>query len=401
MRLRISMLLALWVLISLGTSFAQGGSPTGSTTESAPEAQKALLLLQVEVAGTIRSGSAVIVRSGPEALALTSFEAVRGAAAIHALVPGRGLVMAHLEKFAPEANLALLKISVADLPAARLGDSELLRPEDPIEMLTAAPVEEGNLATAMTPLIRRGKVGNILNRPGGTVLQLLFDAALTDESTGAPILSVNSGDVVGIALSRASAGNDAARTAIPGNLAAAFGYDLAKASGATASIRVLDGSQAPVEGGPGQKTAQPRSNWIGYVVAIVCGLLVVGVVAAVVLRRGNKPPPFSILPRLPEGVSMAFVDAEGNLLPMDRDPIRVGRAADNDWSFNDSSVSNYHARIKKNTRGSGYEVEDLRSTNGTWVRERRIGGAEVIDPGTKVRFGKIEVLLMTRAQSTG
>jgi hypothetical protein len=396
MRLRITMFLALWALISLGVSHAQGGDPASP----APAAQKALLLLQVEVAGTIRSGSAVIVQSGPEALALTSFEAIRGAAAIHALVPGRGLVMAHLDKFAPEANLALLKISVADLPSARLGDSDLLRPDDPIEMITAAPVEEGNLATAMTPLIRRGKVGNILNRPGGTVLQLLFDAALTDESTGAPILSTNSGDVVGIALSRASAGNDAARTAIPGNLAAAFGYDLAKASGATASVRVLDGSQAPVEGAPGQKKA-PSNNWLGYVIAVACGLLVVGGVAAVVLRRGNKPPPFSVLPRLPEGVTMAFVDSEGNLLPMERDPIRVGRAADNDWPFNDSSVSNYHARIKKNKRGSGYEVEDLRSTNGTWVRERRIGGAEVIDPGTKVRFGKIEVLLMTRSQSTG
>jgi len=165
-------------------------------------------------------------------------------------------------------------------------------------------------------------------------------------------------------------------------------------------VRVLDGSQDPVEGTPGQKKA-PSSNWLGYVIAVVCGLVVVGVVAAVVLRRAPKAPPFSVLPRLPEGVTMAFVDAEGNLLAMDRDPIRVGRAADNDWSFNDSSVSNYHARGKKNKRGSGYEVEDLRSTNGTWVRERRIGGAEVIDPGTKVRFGKIEVLLMTRSQSTG
>jgi hypothetical protein len=396
MRLRITMFLALWALISLGVSQAQGDDPASP----APAAQKALLLLQVEVAGAIRNGSAVIVQSGQEALALTSYEAVRGAAAIHALVPGRGLVMAHLDKFAPEANLALLKISIADLPSVRLGDSDLLRPDDPIEMVTANPVEEGNLATAMTPLIRRGKVGNILNRPGGTVLQLLFDASLTDESTGAPIFSTNSGEVVGIALSRASAGNDAARTAIPGNLAAAFGQDLAKASSVTASVRVLDGSQAPVEGAPGQQEAS-SSNWLGYVIAVICGLVVVGVVAAVVLRRGNKPPPFSVLPRLPEGLSMAFVDAEGNLLPMDIDTIRVGRASDNDWSFNDSSVSNYHARIKKNKRGSGYEVEDLRSTNGTWVRGRRIGGAEVIDPGSKVRFGKIEVLLMTRSQSTG
>lgn len=414
MRMRVTLFLAFWLLVCCGAGHAQQGGrprqgaspvPTGTSQATPPEqetsAHKAVLLLQVEVGDTVRDATAFVVKSGPQALALTSFEGVKGASRIHALVPQHGLVMAHLLKFAPEANLALLQLAVPDLPAVKLGDSDLIRPEESIVMLTASPQREGTLATAMTTLTRPGKIGTVLNRPGGTVLQLSFDSPLPDESTGAPVVALNSDEVIGVALSRNSAGNDAARTAVPSSLAGAFGFDLAKTSGAAASVRVLEGGEAPVEGGSDRSGGSGGSSWVGYLIAVLVGLGVVGVIAAVVLRRGEKVVPFSVLPRLPEGMSMAFIDAAGRLLPMERDPIRVGRAADNDWSFNDSSVSNYHARIKKNTRGSGYEVEDLRSTNGTWVRDRRIGGAETIAPGTRVRFGKIEVMLMTRAQSSG
>lgn len=402
MRLRSTLFLTLWMVLATALGQAQEGGQASPSPAGSPNAgvRSSLLLIESDVAGEIRDGTAFVVKSGNETLALTSYEAVRGASTIHALVPRRGLVMAHLLKFAPEANLALLKVAVSNLPAVRLGDSDLVRPEDPIEMTTASPLREGNLATAMSPISRKGKVGNVLPRPGGTVLQLAFDMALTDDSTGAPVVATNSNEVVGLALSRSSAGNDAARTAIPINLAGAFGYDLAKSTAATASVRVLDGTQAPVVGGPGGQGIDETADVMGYVIAVGLGLVIVAVIAVVVLRRREKFVPFAVLPKLPEGAAMAFVDARGNLLPMDRDPIRIGRAADNTWSFNDASVSNYHARIKKNTRGSGYEVEDLRSTNGTWVRDRRIGGAETITPGSLVRFGKIEVMLMTRAQST-
>jgi len=408
----VTLFLAFWLLVTCGAGHAQQGgrarkaaSPVPARAgQATPEdgetsAHKALLLLQVEVGDTVRDATAFVVKSGPQALALTSFESVQGASRIHALIPGHGLVMAHLLKFAPEANLALLQLAVPDLPAVKLGDSDLVRPEESIVMLTASPQREGTLATAMTTLTRPGKIGTVLNRPGGTVLQLSFESPLPDESSGAPVVALNSDEVIGVALSRSSAGNDAARTAVPSSLAGAFGFDLAKNSGAAASVRVLEGSEAPVDG-PGGSGGSGGSSWMGYVIAVLVGLGVVGAIAAVVLRRNDKVAPFSFLPRLPDGVNMAFVDASGRLLPMDSDSIRVGRAEDNDWSFNDYTVSNYHARVKKNTRGSGYEVEDLRSTNGTWVRGRRIGGAETIAPGTRVRFGRIEVMLMTRAQSS-
>lgn len=407
MRMRLTVILALWLLIGIGGAWAQEGggpSPAGGGAgggAAAALSRGSLLLLQSEVAGQIRDGTAFVVKGGPASLALTSYDAVKGAATIHALVPQHGLVMARLLKFAPEANLALLELAIPDLPALRIGDSDLVRADEPVEMVTASAMREGSIANAMSPITRKGQVAAILSRPGGTLLQLKFDGAIADESTGAPVLSQNSGDVIAIALPRNSAGNDAARMAVPANLAGALAADLAKASGATASVRVLDGSQAPVEAGSGEAAAAQGGGWIGYAVAIGGALVVVGAIAVVVLRRKEQMVPFSILPKLPEGVTMAFVDANGNLLPMDRDPIRIGRAAENDWSFNDASVSNYHARIKKIKGGTGYEVEDMRSTNGTFVRDRQIGGAETITPGSKIRFGKIEVMLMTRSQSNG
>lgn len=399
MRMRLTVFLALWLLVAGGVARAQGVGASPSPGGAVSSAQESLLLLQSEVGGQTRDGTAFVVLGGPSSLAVTSYEAVKGAATIHALVPRQGLVMARLLKFAPEANLALLELAVPNLPAVKLGDPELLRPEDPIEMVTATPLREGRLATAMSPLTRKGLIAQVLSRPGGRLLLLKFDGALSDESTGAPVVSPNSGEVMGIALSRASAGNDSARLAIPANLAGALHPDLSKGSGSASTVRVLDGSQAPVEAGSAEAGGE-GGGWFAYAVAIGAGLVIVGIVAAMNMRKREKLVPFANLPRLPEGVTMAFVDARGNLLPMHRDPIRIGRAGDNDWSFNDASVSNYHARVKKMEGGKGFEVEDLRSTNGTWVRDRRIGEAETISPGAKVRFGKIEVLLMTRSQST-
>lgn len=407
MRNRIAILLGLWLLVTAGVAGAQGGSPspgatgapTGSPGGGGSEGSRGtLLLLQSDVGGQIVDGTGFVVKGGPASQVITSYDAVKGAAAIKALVPQHGLVDARLLKYAPEANLALLELSVPDLPAMRIGDSDMLRKEEPIEMITASPMREGPMATAMTPITRRGQVANMLSRPGGIVLQLKFDGQISDESTGAPVVSSNTGEVVGLSLSRMSAGNDAARLAVPSNLLAALAPDVAKASGASAAVRVFEGSEAPVEPGGGGGGGE-GTDWSYYL--LVGGAMAAGlaVVAFLALKRREKFVPFAVLPKLPDGVTMAFVDARGRLLPMDADPIKIGRAEDNHWRFNDHSVSNYHAKVKKSKTGGGWEVEDLRSTNGTFVRDRRIGESEALTPGGIVRFGKIEVMLMMRSQS--
>jgi pSer/pThr/pTyr-binding forkhead associated (FHA) protein len=57
-------------------------------------------------------------------------------------------------------------------------------------------------------------------------------------------------------------------------------------------------------------------------------------------------------------------------IPFDKDFLTVGRKADNDIVVDNPAVSGHHCRISK--QGGTYFVEDLESTNGTFVNEKRI-----------------------------
>ena len=63
----------------------------------------------------------------------------------------------------------------------------------------------------------------------------------------------------------------------------------------------------------------------------------------------------------------------------------VGRAIECDLRLEDTFVSQQHARIfGKN--GSWY-VEDLGSTNGTFVNEQRLAAPAMLAPGDRIRVG--------------
>lgn len=69
---------------------------------------------------------------------------------------------------------------------------------------------------------------------------------------------------------------------------------------------------------------------------------------------------------------------------------RLGRAEDNDVVFqHDQSVSAYHLIIRQDERGQ-WVVEDLQSTNGTFVNQKRIiaGKPMALQPGDALRIGK-------------
>ena len=102
-----------------------------------------MLLLQAQIGDDICMGTAVVIKSGDSCLALTSYEAVMGASLIKVLAPGEGLVNAHLLTFAPETNLALLEIPVPNIPAARIGDFETIRPRTPLTLACTSPIMDG------------------------------------------------------------------------------------------------------------------------------------------------------------------------------------------------------------------------------------------------------------------
>ena len=69
----------------------------------------------------------------------------------------------------------------------------------------------------------------------------------------------------------------------------------------------------------------------------------------------------------------------------ENEQISIGRNAKNDIHIDNLAVSNSHAVVKKvmNT----YFIEDLGSTNGTFVNEKKIGKYELLD-GDEVIIGK-------------
>jgi pSer/pThr/pTyr-binding forkhead associated (FHA) protein len=114
-------------------------------------------------------------------------------------------------------------------------------------------------------------------------------------------------------------------------------------------------------------------------------------------QAGPMPQPLggAPVPR-PQGSSGLRLIAEGgpydgrefNLPP---GGLKVGRATDNELVLDDPSLSRHHAQINR-PGGGKLEVEDLGSSNGTFVNGRRIGKSPVA-PGDTVRFGDLSFRL--------
>jgi pSer/pThr/pTyr-binding forkhead associated (FHA) protein len=68
------------------------------------------------------------------------------------------------------------------------------------------------------------------------------------------------------------------------------------------------------------------------------------------------------------------------------DEFLIGRADKCDLVLDDAYVSQMHARIF--TKGDGLMVEDLGSTNGTYLNRSRISGPTPLHRGDQVKIGK-------------
>lgn len=66
--------------------------------------------------------------------------------------------------------------------------------------------------------------------------------------------------------------------------------------------------------------------------------------------------------------------------------LTVGRADKCHVVLDDTYVSQVHARIFN--RGDAYYLEDLGSTNGTYLNRKRVGNATELQRGDKVKIGK-------------
>ena len=80
----------------------------------------------------------------------------------------------------------------------------------------------------------------------------------------------------------------------------------------------------------------------------------------------------------------------GDEFPLNSAPLTLGRGGQNDLVLGgDEFASARHARIE--VRGDGVWVQDLESTNGTFVNGSRVAGAQRLDAGDVLRVGETDL----------
>ena len=81
----------------------------------------------------------------------------------------------------------------------------------------------------------------------------------------------------------------------------------------------------------------------------------------------------------------------GASFTLEGDQIDVGRDSTNEIVINDAEISRRHARLT--FQGGKYVLEDLGSTNGTFVNGQRLAGPRVLKSGEVVSFGEQIVMI--------
>jgi hypothetical protein len=83
--------------------------------------------------------------------------------------------------------------------------------------------------------------------------------------------------------------------------------------------------------------------------------------------------------------------AVGKTFPLGPSNI-LGRSLENcEIALNDSFLSSQHARLE--LQGDDWVLEDLRSTNGTFVNEMEVRDSTIVEEGDIIRVGRVEMRL--------
>ena len=98
-------------------------------------------------------------------------------------------------------------------------------------------------------------------------------------------------------------------------------------------------------------------------------------------KRPAKPPRGT-----PSRLTVLDGPSAGESVPLDQLPLLIGRGPDAAIRRDDDYVSTRHARIAAS--GDQWFVEDLGSTNGTYLGNQRLTQPTTIMLGSQVRIGK-------------
>jgi hypothetical protein len=110
-----------------------------------------------------------------------------------------------------------------------------------------------------------------------------------------------------------------------------------------------------------------------------------------------KPPKPARQPKASKharsGPSLVVVEGPlaSTVIPLGTAQVTIGRAPDSTLVIDDDYASSRHARVYPGD--DGWIVEDLGSTNGTWIDRTRITSPTVLPPGVPLRIGRTTLQL--------
>ena len=100
----------------------------------------------------------------------------------------------------------------------------------------------------------------------------------------------------------------------------------------------------------------------------------------------NRPKPAKRPRGEPTHVAIVEGANSGERISLDESPLLIGRGSDAAIRLDDDYVSTRHARIASSN--DQWFVEDLGSTNGTYIGSQRLSQPTTLQLGSQVRIGK-------------
>ena len=101
-------------------------------------------------------------------------------------------------------------------------------------------------------------------------------------------------------------------------------------------------------------------------------------------RRPSARPPRPAPAVEPQLVVLEPADQRGRFFPLGAE-VTVGRAAGCQITLDDTYASQIHARVFQ--RDGQFLVEDLGSTNGTYLNRHKVAGPMLVHPGDRLQIG--------------
>ncbi|PJF30366.1 MAG: hypothetical protein CUN51_08130 [Candidatus Thermofonsia Clade 1 bacterium] len=84
---------------------------------------------------------------------------------------------------------------------------------------------------------------------------------------------------------------------------------------------------------------------------------------------------------------------------IERTPLVIGREADCDIILNEPKISRQHVRLTQTAEGR-FQVEDLESTNGTWVNGVPLKGVRLLEDGDELDLARMVTMVFVASEIT-